>query len=69
MPDDFDAPPRRWPARLYRSARKHPVGVLLGVLILCVPVVLYLRDPDRPVRQFQGELARGRPIRELVQSN
>src|SRR5262249_24527178 len=56
------ARPRRWPARVYRTARKHPVGVLLGVIILCIPVVLCLRDPDRAVRQFQEELAQGRPI-------
>jgi eukaryotic-like serine/threonine-protein kinase len=55
------ARPRRWPARVYRTARKHPVGVLLGALILCAPVMLSLRDPERPVQQTDPD----QPVKEI----
>jgi serine/threonine-protein kinase len=65
------ARPRRWPARVYRRARKHPVGVLLGILVLCGSVLLPVlsqerpvrpTDPDLPVKEIETALAQGRSV-------
>jgi serine/threonine-protein kinase len=65
------ARPRCWPARIYCTARKHPVGVLLGVLILCGSVLLHVlgrerpvhqTDPDLPVKEIERTLAQGQPV-------
>jgi serine/threonine-protein kinase len=65
------ARPRRWPARVFRAARRHPVGVLVGVALLCAPGILPFvnrerpvnqADPDRPVEEIERMLAQGQPV-------
>src|SRR5205823_5144431 len=64
--------PPRWPRRAWRVVRRHPVllvATALGVLgTACGIGLLYFLDPDRPVRELEGQLAGGRPA-ELIGDN
>jgi serine/threonine-protein kinase len=57
------ARPPRWPAWLRRWLRR--AAVLLGILAVpaaAVLAVLYMRDPQRILEQFDRELAQGHPV-------
>ncbi len=64
------ARPRRWPARLARALRRHPLrntaialaGLAAVLTAVLVPVVAYLRDPARQVEYAQRELRRGHAV-------
>jgi serine/threonine-protein kinase len=57
-----EARPRRWPARVYRAARKHALGLSFAAIIFCGSAVLYWRDPERPIRQIESTLAQRQPV-------
>jgi hypothetical protein len=58
--------PRRWPARVARRLRRHPVWCLVLLLLLAgsavVPVAYWLLDPERVVRAQEAKLRRGEPL-------
>jgi serine/threonine-protein kinase len=56
------ARPRRWPARVWRSIRRHPVRALLVVALLAVAPVAYWLDPDRPLRNLSSRLGRAEQV-------
>lgn len=54
-----------WFRRAARALRRRGGAVLAGSLAVCVGLtaaVLYPTDPDRPRRDLEDELARGRPV-------
>jgi serine/threonine-protein kinase len=60
------ARPERWPARLWRTARRHPaltaalmLAVLVGVL---TPAAAYLRDPARQRERVERPLRQAQPV-------
>jgi serine/threonine-protein kinase len=58
------ARPASWSMRLWRRLRRHPRWASAAALLLfaaaAVPVAVWIRDPDRPLRAIEAELARGR---------
>lgn len=60
-----DQRPQGIPGVLGRSVarlRRNWMAASLGVVCLLVAVMLYLRDPDRPLREMQAKLAKGEPV-------
>ena len=59
-----DERPRGIPGVVGRGVtrlRRNRVAAALGVICLIFVVALYLRDPDRPLRELQAKLAKGEP--------
>jgi serine/threonine-protein kinase len=60
------ARPRRWPVRVGRTIRRHPLLstaiALAGIAAVLVPVVAYVRDPARHVEYVQRHLREGRKV-------
>jgi serine/threonine-protein kinase len=58
------ARPQKWPMRLWRSIRRRPRVVSAAALLLLLAIALlaglWYRDPERPRRAIEAELARGR---------
>lgn len=57
--------PREIPGFLGRSLtrlRRNWIGLALGLICMLVMGAIYLRDPDRPVREMQSQLAKGEPV-------
>jgi predicted Ser/Thr protein kinase len=59
------AKPRRWPARVWRFARRRPslCGSVLGALLLAAAAVfaVWFLDPERPRNEAKADLRNGRP--------
>jgi hypothetical protein len=64
--DSVVARPRRWPARVGKRIRRHPVlGALLVLAAVAAgltPELLWYTDPDRPRKEWQHDLARGQAV-------
>jgi serine/threonine-protein kinase len=60
------ARPRPLPVRAWRAVRRHPrltgAVVVVGLIAAVVAWVAQPRDPDRELKEIQGQLARRRPV-------
>jgi serine/threonine-protein kinase len=56
------ARPPRWPARVYRKARRHVLALSLIAAVLVGLATVIVFDPERPVRKIEGKLANHEPV-------
>ncbi len=57
-----EARPPRWPARVYRKARRHVLALSLMAALLIGLVAIPVLDPERPIRQIERKLANRQPV-------
>ncbi len=57
-----EARPLRWLVRVYRTARRHAIAILLAAALLGGLAAAYVLDPERPIRQIEHQLAKGQPV-------
>ena len=56
------ARPPRWPARVYRKARRHVLALSLMAALLVGLATVIVIDPERPIRRIERKLANRQPV-------